>query len=49
MPFSAAGRMTERGLRVARFCKPTFTTPLPPGLASEIGTGCQVAVEALAD
>jgi len=41
--------LTQRGLRVQRFRKPTFTKVLPPGLARQIGAQCQVVIEALAD
>jgi hypothetical protein len=41
--------LAERGLRVARFRKPTFTKVLPPELGREIGTHADVVVEALAD
>jgi hypothetical protein len=41
--------LTARGLRVARFRKPTFAKPLPAELADQITSRCQVVVEALAD
>jgi len=41
--------LTQRGLRVQRFRKPTFTKVLPPGLGRQIGARCQVVIEALAD
>jgi hypothetical protein len=41
--------LTQRGLRVERFRKPTFTKVMPPSLLREIGTRCQMVVEALAD
>jgi hypothetical protein len=41
--------LAQRGLRVARFRKPTFTKVLPPALAGEIATQADVVVEALAD
>ena len=41
--------LTARGLRVARFRKPTFAKVLPAELASQISGHCQVVVEALAD
>ena len=42
-------RLTERGLRVLRYRKPTFTKPAPVDLRHEIATTCDVVVEALAD
>lgn len=41
--------LTERGLQVERFRKPTFTKVMPPGLAAEIAARAGVVVEALAD
>ena len=43
------GRLSERGLRVERFQKPTFTKPAPADLRHEISTKCDVVIEALAD
>ena len=42
-------RLGERGLRVERFQKPTFTKPAPADLRHEISTKCDVVIEALAD
>jgi len=42
-------RLTERGLRVQRFSKPTFTKVAPIDLRHEIAQQCQVVIEALAD
>jgi hypothetical protein len=42
-------RLTERGLRVERFRKPTFTKPFPVDLGREIGARADVVIEALAD
>ena len=42
-------RLTERGLRVSRFTKPTFTKPAPIDLRQEIAQQCDVVIEALAD
>jgi hypothetical protein len=42
-------RLSERGLRVERFRKPTFTKPAPIDLRHEIATKCDVVIEALAD
>ena len=42
-------RLVERGLRVERFRKPTFTKPAPVDLRHEIATKCDVVIEALAD
>jgi len=44
-----AERITERGLRVERFTKPTFTKVAPIDLRHEIATKCDVVIEALAD
>lgn len=44
-----AERLVERGLRVERFRKPTFTKPAPIDLRHEISTRCDVVIEALAD
>ena len=41
--------LTERGLRVERFRKPTYTKPAPPDLRQELGSRCQAVIEALAD
>ena len=41
--------LTARGLRVARFRKPTFAKVLPAELADQISSRCHVVVEALAD
>lgn len=42
-------RLGERGLRVERFRKPTFTKPAPVDLRHEIATKCDLVIEALAD
>ena len=41
--------LTERGARVLRFSKPTFTKPAPVDLRQEIATQCTLVIEALAD
>ena len=41
--------LAERGLRVERYAKPTFTKPAPVDLRHEIATKCDVVIEALAD
>jgi hypothetical protein len=41
--------LTRRGLEVRRFTKPTFSKPAPIDLRYEIGTKCDVVIEALAD
>jgi len=41
--------LSERGARVERFAKPTFTKPAPVDLRQEIATKCDVVIEALAD
>ena len=42
-------QLTSRGIRVRRFAKPTFSKPAPIDLRHEIGTECDVVIEALAD
>lgn len=42
-------RFRERGARVRRFRKPTFTKPAPLDLRQEIAVQCGAVVEALAD
>lgn len=42
-------RLTERGVTVERFSKPTFTKPAPADLRREIEEKCDVVIEALAD
>ena len=42
-------RLEERGARVLRFKKPTFTKPAPIDLRQEIARQCEAVVEALAD
>jgi hypothetical protein len=44
-----AERLEERGLRVERFRKPTFTKVAPIDLRHEIAQKCDVVIEALAD
>ena len=44
-----AARLEERGLRVARYRKPTFAKVAPVDLRHEIATTCDVVIEALAD
>ncbi len=41
--------LVERGARVERFAKPTFSKPAPADLCHEIAGRCQAVVEALAD
>ena len=41
--------LTDRGLSVLRFSKPTFTKPVPDDLRREIETKCDLVIEALAD
>jgi len=41
--------LEERGLRVARFRKPTFAKVAPVDLKHQISTTCDVVIEALAD
>ena len=42
-------QLAGRGLQVRRFTKPTFSKPAPIDLRHEIGTKCDVVIEALAD
>lgn len=42
-------RLEERGLRVERFVKPTFTKVAPIDLRNEIAKQCGAVIEALAD
>ena len=44
-----AERLRERGIRVKRFSKPTFTRLAPIGLKNEIAGSCDAVIEALAD
>lgn len=44
-----ADRLTERGIEVRRYRKPTFTKPAPVDLRAEIAQECNVVIEALAD
>ena len=41
--------LAERGLRVERFRKPTYTKPAPTDLRQEVASRCQAVIEALAD
>jgi hypothetical protein len=42
-------RLSERGAKVLRFKKPTFTKPAPVDLRQAIAVQCDAAIEALAD
>ena len=42
-------RLRERGWKVSRYAKPTFTKPAPIDLRQEIAVHCDVVIEALAD
>ena len=44
-----AERLAERGARIERYRKPTFTKNAPVDLRHEISTTCDVVIEALAD
>lgn len=44
-----AARLSERGAKVERFRKPTFTKPAPEDLRQQITVQCEAVVEALAD
>ncbi len=41
--------LTNRGLTVKRFTKPTFAKPAPVDLRHEIAASCDAVIEALAD
>ena len=41
--------LEQRGLRVARFRKPTFAKVAPVDLRHQISTTCDMVIEALAD
>ncbi|MCI0347032.1 MAG: hypothetical protein L0221_16590 [Chloroflexi bacterium] len=41
--------LRDRGAKVVRFAKPTFTKPAPVDLRHEIATRCEAVIEALAD
>jgi len=41
--------LTERGMNVKRYMKPTFSKPAPVDLRHEIAEHCHVVIEALAD
>ena len=42
-------RLSERGMKVKRYSKPTFTKPAPVDLRHEISQNCDLVIEALAD
>ena len=42
-------RLNERGVKVQRFQKPTFTKPAPEDLRQQIAASCNAVIEALAD
>ena len=42
-------RLTERGLQVKRYAKPTNTRPAPTSLSQQIATEVDVVIEALSD
>ena len=44
-----AGLLAERGAKIQRYAKPTFTKPAPADLKSRIARECQIVIEALAD
>lgn len=41
--------LTDRGLTVRRYTKPTFARPAPADLRREIAAECDVVISALAD
>ncbi len=44
-----AEQLTERGAKIARFTKPTFTKNAPLDLRAKITEQCDAVIEALAD
>jgi len=42
-------QLTERGLKIRRYRKPTFARVAPLELKQEISTQCDLVIEALAD
>ena len=44
-----AEHLAERGARLERFSKATFSRPAPADLRQEIATRCDAVIEALAD
>ena len=42
-------RLTDDGVTVRRYAKPTFAKPAPVDLRHEIAVHCEVVIEALAD
>lgn len=42
-------QLNDRGAKVLRYAKPTFTKPAPIDLRHEIAQQCDVVIEALAD
>ena len=42
-------RLTERGMKVKRYAKPTNTRPAPTPLCQQIATEVDVVIEALSD
>jgi hypothetical protein len=44
-----AERLLERGARIERFAKPTFSKPAPADLCHELAGRCDAVIEALAD
>lgn len=42
-------KLAERGAKILRFEKPTFTKPAPVDLRQEIARRCDAVIEALAD
>jgi hypothetical protein len=41
--------LADRGARIERFSKPTFTKPAPADLCHEMASRCDAVIEALAD
>ena len=44
-----AERLTEQGISVKRYRKPTFTRPAPTALRQQMAAECQLVIEGLAD
>ena len=46
---TVGSRLSERGLKVVRFKKPTYTKPAPDPIIQDIVANCDVVIEGLAD
>ena len=48
-PLGLEEELTNRGAKIKRYRKPTFTKPAPHDLRQQIASECAAVVEALAD